>query len=112
MLVCVYTLVGVRVSSLSKKDNEKKTLDFYAHSSFENDQKKLHLFPITDNATNDGLTVSLDDTEDSDSLTCPICNKPVCNDNELLNSHIDICLNQQVIEVENTTQSTSRKHKR
>lgn len=109
--------VGVRASSLSKGDNGRSTLDFYAHSSSENEHHKLQLDSTNAITPNDSVTVSLDnhsDKEDSSVLlTCPICNHPVCDDNDLLNSHIDICLNQQVIGLEKSkSPSTPRKHKR
>jgi len=54
-----------------------------------------------------------DKNESKILLTCSICNKQVYGDNNLLNSHIDVCLNQQVIELEKTVSpSTPRKHKR
>lgn len=102
--------VGVRVSSLSKKENGKNTLDFYTHPLSENEKQKLQSFPSSDNTANDDYC----DKKDSGIvLTCPICNKPVCDDNDLLNSHVDVCLNQQIIELEKTVSpSTPRKHKR
>lgn len=113
-ILYMWLLVGVRVSSLSKGDNERNTLDFYAHSSSE---QQLESFPSSSSATSSSTTISCDnhtDKEDGgDLLTCPICNKPVCDDNDLLNSHIDMCLNQQVLGLEKTlSSSTTRKHKR
>ena len=107
------------MSSLSKGDGGRKTLDFYSHSLPENEQHKLRLSDGTCTATDGVTTVRLDDhldEEDSSTsilLTCPICNKPVCDDNNLLNSHIDECLNQQVIGLEKSVSPlTPRKHKR
>ena len=83
----------------------------------ENEQQKLQLSNGTSTAR-DGVTAvrlgnHLDEEGSSVLLTCPICNKPVYEDNNLLNSHIDECLNQQVIGLEkNVSPSTPRKHKR
>ena len=108
----------MRVSSLSKGDGARKTLDFYAHSLPDNEQHKLQLFSASTSTTKDGVTAEgsnnhSDEEDNSVLLTCPICNKPVCDDNNLLNSHIDVCLNQQLIGLEKTVLPwTPKKHKR
>ena len=113
-MFCLF--VGVRVSSLSKGDSERNTLYHYAHSSSENEHHNLQLVStnaITPSDTAASLDGYSDKEDNSVLLTCPICNKPVCDDNDLLNSHIDICLNQQVIDQEKTVSpSMPRKHKR
>ena len=114
----IYTVcTGVRVSSLSKGDSGRKTLDFYARSSPDDEQHKLSLSACTSTAIDDVTAVSSDnhlDKEDTHGLlTCPICNKPVFDDNNVLNSHIDVCLNQQVIDLEKTASPLiPKKHKR
>ena len=107
----------MRVSSLIKGDNDRNTLDFYAHSLSENEHHKLQFVSANTSTPNDSVAVTLDSHSDEEDgvvlLTCPICNKPVCDDNDLLNSHIDVCLNQQVIGLNKTIlPSTPRKHKR
>ena len=109
----------MRVSSLNKAENDRNTLDFYAHSLSESESEHHKVQFVSSKAVtpNDSVAVNLDSHSDKEDtgvlLTCPICNKPVCDDNDLLNSHIDICLNQQVIGVDKTVSpSTPRKHKR
>ena len=95
----------------------KRIPQIYTHDPLsENEKQKFQSFSTSDDVANNSL-VSMDNFCDKNEsrilLTCPICNKQVCDDNDLLNSHIDVCLNQQVIELEKTVSpSTPRKHKR
>ena len=110
----LWLFLGVRVSSLSKGDNDRNTI---AHSSSESEHHKLQFVSTNAITPNESVAVSLDSHSDKEDgavlLTCPICNKPVCDNNDLLNSHIDVCLNQQVIGLNKTVlPSIPRKHKR
>ena len=110
-------ILGVRVSSLSKSDSGRKIIDFSAHSLPENGQHKIESFSTSSDTLNNVVTASLDnhsDKQDSNILLiCPVCNEPVCDDNDLLNSHIDVCLNQHIIDLEEAPSTPlPKKHRR
>ncbi|XP_065916991.1 DNA polymerase kappa-like isoform X2 [Dysidea avara] len=103
-------LMGVRVSSLSKKDIGKQTLDYYTQLSHEPEQQTSSVLT----SANDHSVTTISGTESSSSsVTCPVCNKLVQCDNDLLNKHIDVCLNRQVIASDDTVVSSpkTKKHK-
>jgi len=109
-----FNCLGVRVSSLSKKDIGKQTLDYYTKQSHESEQLSPSLLtPVNDhNVSTISSTVSSESS--SSSVTCPVCNKLVQCDNDLLNKHIDVCLNRQVISSDDASKSSPKanKHKR
>ena len=112
MSCCVF--LGVRVSSLIKSNSGKKTIDFYA---LENGQHKTESFSSSSDTVKNVVTASLDNHSDKQDgnilLICPVCNEPVCDDNDLLNSHIDLCLNQHIIDLEEAPLTPlPKKHKR
>ena len=107
-----FDCLGVRVSSLSKEDIGKQTLDYYTKQSLESEQQSSSL--AKDHSVSAISSTVNSESSSSSSVTCPVCNKLVQCDNDLLNKHIDVCLNRQVISSDDVVISSpkTKKHKR
>ena len=102
------------MSSLSKNGSGKQTLDYYTQQSHDPEQKTSSLLTSGNDPSKAAMVMNSESSSSSNMVTCPVCNKLVQCDNDLLNKHVDVCLNRQVITSDDNVISSpkAKKHKR